>query len=101
MSEFHKFPHTPHLLWLGTGSPRDDKILTPSQVGEFLSGGVIIEEKVDGANMGLSIGPDGRVSNLQLLSGSPLLVQAARDAVQQWQYKPHVVDGRPVSVVTG
>jgi len=58
---FHKFPHTPHLLWLGEGSPRDDKILTASQAAEFLSGEVIAEEKVDGANMGLSLGPDGRV----------------------------------------
>lgn len=58
---FHKFPHTPHLLWLGTGAPRDDKILTPTQAAEFLSGEVIVEEKVDGANMGLSLGPDGRV----------------------------------------
>ncbi len=58
---FHKFPHTPHLLWLGTGSPREDKVLTPAEVTEFLSGEVIVEEKVDGANLGLSLGPDGRV----------------------------------------
>ena len=58
---FHKFPHTPHMLWLGTGSPRDDKVLNPAEVTEFLSGEVIVEEKVDGANLGLSLGPDGRV----------------------------------------
>lgn len=58
---FHKFPHTPHLVWLGAGSPRDDKILAPVEVSEFLSGEVIVEEKVDGANLGMSIGPDGRV----------------------------------------
>jgi hypothetical protein len=58
---FHKFPHTPHLLWLGTGAPRDDKILTPSQATQLLFGEVIVEEKVDGANLGLSLGPDGRV----------------------------------------
>ena len=61
MDTFHKFPHTPHLVWLGEGSPRDDKILTSIQAAEFLSGEVIIEEKVDGANLGLSLGPDGRV----------------------------------------
>jgi ATP-dependent RNA circularization protein (DNA/RNA ligase family) len=58
---FQKFPHTPHLLWLGAGSPRDDKVLKPAEVTEFLSGEVIVEEKVDGANLGLSLGPDGRV----------------------------------------
>lgn len=58
---FHKFPHTPHLLWLGTGSPRDDKMLAPAEIADFLSDEVIVEEKVDGANLGLSLGPDGRV----------------------------------------
>jgi hypothetical protein len=61
MSDFHKFPHTPHLLWLGTGSPREDKVLTTAEVTEFLSHELIAEEKVDGANLGLSLGPDGRV----------------------------------------
>lgn len=62
MSEgFHKFPHTPHLLWLGAGSPRDDKLLTPAEVTAFLSDAVVVEEKVDGANLGLSLAPDGRI----------------------------------------
>ncbi len=49
------------MLWLGTGYPRDDKVLKPAEVSDFLSGEVIVEEKVDGANLGLSLGPDGRV----------------------------------------
>lgn len=62
MSEiFHKFPHTPHLLWLGEGTPREDKILTRSEAVAFLAGEVVVEEKVDGANLGLSVGPDGRL----------------------------------------
>lgn len=59
--EFHKFPHTPHLIWLGEGMPREDKVLKPAEAKEFLAGEVIVEEKVDGANLGLSLGPDGRV----------------------------------------
>jgi hypothetical protein len=58
---FHKFPHTPHLSWLGQGEPREDKILTPSEAREFLAGPVVVEEKVDGANCGLSVGPGGRL----------------------------------------
>lgn len=58
---FNKFPHTPHLLWLGEGTLRDDKILTTGEARGFLDGLVIVEEKVDGANLGLSVGPDGRV----------------------------------------
>jgi ATP-dependent RNA circularization protein (DNA/RNA ligase family) len=59
--EFHKFPHTPHLLWLGAGSPRDDKLLAPAEAAAFLGNEVVVEEKVDGANLGLSIGQDGRI----------------------------------------
>ena len=46
------------------------------------------------------IGKDGRVSNVQLVRGHPLLVAAARDAVHQWVYKPTLLNGEPVEVVT-
>lgn len=46
------------------------------------------------------IGTDGTVQNLHLLSGPPLLVQAALQAVQQWVYKPTLLNGQPVQVVT-
>jgi hypothetical protein len=59
--EFHKFPHTPHLLWLGAGVPRDDKLLRRVEAEDFLRNEVVVEEKVDGANLGLSLGPDGRI----------------------------------------
>ena len=58
---FHKFPHTPHLLWLGEGAPRDDKIMSRREAQEFLEQPVVIEEKVDGGNLGLSVGADGRI----------------------------------------
>lgn len=57
--DFIKFPHTPHLIWLGDHPPRADKVLPPSEVADLLSGEVLVEEKVDGANLGLSVGPDG------------------------------------------
>jgi protein TonB len=46
------------------------------------------------------LGHDGRVQSLQLVSGPPLLVDAARDAVQQWVYRPTLLNGQPVEVVT-
>lgn len=46
------------------------------------------------------IGKDGTIQNLQLVSGHPLLVQAAQDAVRQWVYKPTLLNGEPVEVVT-
>jgi protein TonB len=46
------------------------------------------------------IGRDGTVQNLVLVSGQPLLVEAAMQAVKQWVYKPTFLDGVPVEVVT-
>lgn len=59
MTEFMRFPHTPHVAWLGEGKPRDDKVLAPHEVAELLSGEVVLEEKVDGANLGFSVDEDG------------------------------------------
>jgi hypothetical protein len=63
--DFFRFPHTPHLFWLGATPPRADKVLTDEEAADFLSGDVVVEEKVDGANTGLSVGSDGvlRVQN--------------------------------------
>lgn len=61
MPEFFRFPHTPHIAWLGQGMPRDDKVLAPHEVNELLSGDVLVEEKVDGANLGISLGPEGQL----------------------------------------
>jgi len=46
------------------------------------------------------IGKDGTIQNLTLISGHPLLLEAARQAVSQWQYKPTLLNGDPVEVVT-
>jgi periplasmic protein TonB len=46
------------------------------------------------------IGKDGRIANLTLVSGHPLLVPSATSAVKQWQYKPTLLNGEPVEVVT-
>jgi TonB family protein len=42
----------------------------------------------------------GKVANVQLISGHPLLVNAAVDAVRQWVYKPTLLNGEPVEVTT-
>ena len=46
------------------------------------------------------IDKDGNVAELQVVSGHPLLVQAALDAVKQWRYKPTLLNGDPVEVDT-
>ncbi len=40
------------------------------------------------------------IKNLQLLSGPPLLVTVAIEAVKQWRYKPTLLNGEPVEVIT-
>mgnify|MGYP001110790848 CR=1 FL=1 len=60
MTAFFRFPSTPHLAWLADGDvPRDDKLLAPAEARTLLSGDVVVEEKLDGANLGLSLAPDG------------------------------------------
>lgn len=46
-----------------------------------------------------TIGKDGTIRNLQLVSGHPMLARAALEAVQQWIYKPTLLNGNPVEVV--
>ena len=59
MTDFFRFPHTPHLAWLGPDTPRDDKVLAPAEAQALLADEVVVEEKLDGANLGLSLAPDG------------------------------------------
>jgi TonB family protein len=46
------------------------------------------------------IGVDGVVKTLAVISGHPLLIQAALDAVRQWRYQPTLLNGTPVEVDT-
>ncbi len=46
------------------------------------------------------ISREGVIENLQLVSGHPLLVPAAMDAVKQWRYRPYILNGEPLEVET-
>ena len=45
------------------------------------------------------IARDGSIRNLQLVSGHPLLSHAALEAVEQWIYRPTLLNGEPVEVI--
>jgi protein TonB len=45
------------------------------------------------------IAKDGTIQNLTLVSGHPLLVAAATEAVRQWRYRPTLLNGDPVEVI--
>jgi protein TonB len=46
------------------------------------------------------ISRDGTIQDLKVISGHPLLVKAALEAVQRWRYQPTLLNGEPVEVVT-
>jgi periplasmic protein TonB len=46
------------------------------------------------------IGKDGSVKDLEYVSGPPLLMKSALDAIKQWRYKPTMLNGEPVEVDT-
>ena len=46
------------------------------------------------------ISREGRIEELRVLSGSPLLAGAALDAVRQWRYRPLLLNGQPVEIIT-
>ncbi|HYX69649.1 MAG TPA: energy transducer TonB [Terriglobales bacterium] len=46
------------------------------------------------------ISKQGNIENLRVVSGHPMLIQSAIDAVKQWRYKPYLLNGEPVEVET-
>jgi protein TonB len=46
------------------------------------------------------VNKQGKVDSLQLISGDPMLAQAAADAVKQWRYKPYSHNGEPTDFQT-
>jgi periplasmic protein TonB len=108
--------------FLGVGNPNGPRILplpeppvrpVRQKVSEGVMAGALVH-RVDPAyptiarNMRLSgvvrlraiIAADGSVQQLELLSGHPILAQAAKAAVEQWRYRPTLLDGVPVEVET-
>ena len=61
MSDFFRYPHTSHIAWLGDGTPRDDKVLTALEAEAILAHTIVLEEKVDGANLGFSVDSNGAI----------------------------------------
>lgn len=59
LMEFLKFPRTPHLFVVSGLDIRDDKVLPEPEYQLFLNNNIIIEEKVDGANVGISLSKKG------------------------------------------
>lgn len=59
--KFFKFPSTPHLATMPGVDIRGDKVLTETERDAFLTHELTVEEKVDGANLGLSFDAHGNI----------------------------------------
>lgn len=60
-NDFFKFPSTPHLALLGDVVVRGDKVISESERDKFLRHDLVVEEKVDGANLGISFDSLGNI----------------------------------------
>lgn len=90
-------PPTPSRIRVG-GNVQEAKILNRVQpVYPPLAKQVRVSGTV---RLNAVISKDGGIQDLQVVSGHPLLVQAALQAVRQWRYAPTLLNGEPVEVVT-
>jgi protein TonB len=64
----------------------------PEKAREYQLTGVVVLEA--------EINKDGKVESLKVITGHPLFVQPSLDAVKQWIYRPVLVNGQAVDVVT-
>jgi protein TonB len=63
--------------------------------------GVALRARIQGTvTLAAIISREGNIENLKLISGHPLLVPAAIDAVKQWRYRPYMLSGEPLEVET-
>jgi protein TonB len=90
-----------------------EPVFSPVRVGGYIQAAKLIAQpkpaypplarqaRIQGAvRLEAVISQDGAIENLKVVSGHPLLVQAALDAVAQWRYQPTLLNGVPVMVVT-
>ena len=70
---------------------KDSAPIYPDVAKQAHVGGVVVLEAV--------ISPEGRVTDVKVLKGSPLLDDAAVSAVKNWVYSPTLLNGVPVAVV--
>jgi protein TonB len=50
--------------------------------------------------MEIVVNKDGSVQDIKVITGHPLLVKAAIEAVSRWRYQPTLLEGQPVEVLT-
>lgn len=59
---FYKFPSTPYIFLDNSIQKKEKNYLTDSEIEDFLNNKITIEEKIDGANLGISFDGDGNIA---------------------------------------
>ena len=90
-------PPVAHAIRVGTGAAEAKLINKVTPPYPSLAKAARIQGSVEFSAV---ISKDGNIENLQLVRGHPLLVTAAKDAVLQWKYRPTLLNGQPVEVIT-
>jgi len=90
-------PAMPHRIRVSSGvaagllKAKVNPVYPPEARDQHIQGVVVLAVKIDN---------EGNVYDVELISGHPLLAEAAIDAVRQWKYKPYLLNGEPVEVET-
>ena len=82
--DFFKFPSTCHLATLPGVDIRSDKVLSKSERDEFVLHELIIEEKIDGANLGISFDANGNIRAQNRGMYMPLLGSGQWKKIGDW-----------------
>jgi len=62
---------------------------------------ILVEPRFNPIPVRIIVGKDGKVKHIHFLSAFADQVKSISDALSQWQFKPYLLDGRPVEVETG
>ena len=68
-----------------------DPVYPPIAKTARIQGSVVLAVEID---------KEGAVTSVKVVSGPPMLVTAATDAVKQWRYRPYILNGEPVAIQT-
>jgi protein TonB len=100
---------------IGTAAAPQVRVAPPKRLA--ISSGVMAGNKLSGAApqypaiaraarvdgtvvLAATIAKSGAIENLHVVSGPPLLISAAVEAVRTWRYRPYLLNGEPVEVET-
>ena len=88
-------------------------VLKTMRVSQGVSQGLIVKRvspdypvqarqlRIEGAvTLEATVSKEGKVSNVKVLGGHPILARAAAEAVKQWKYKPYLLNDQPVEIDT-